>query len=77
MASTLDSSSLVLQRINHIFLLKLISEDEYNKLLYLVANYPSRVHLIKQCLEYGDDEYGSRYLKSLLNYGIFHIVGLH
>jgi hypothetical protein len=77
MTSTLDSSSFtteVLQKINHIFLLKLISKDEYSKLLSFVANYPSQVYHMKQCLELGDDRFGSEYLKTLLDYGIFHIV---
>ena len=51
-----------------------ITEDEFADLLAYITNNPNKIPDIEENLKYGSDKVKIKYLRKLLDSGMFHII---
>ena len=73
-ASTSTSTN-VRQEFNRLSLVESgITEDEFGDLLAYITNNPNKIPDIEENLKYGSDNVKVKYLRKLLDSGMFHII---
>ena len=73
--SAASASTNVRQEFNRLSLVESgITEDEFGDLLAYITNNPNKIPDIEENLKYGSDKINIRYLRKLLDSGMFHII---